>query len=236
MDIKSLLDFYATPLGELVHLYVQDTVDQFLNIKQGSILGLGFATPYLKESLFETNQVMAFMPEYIGGITWPTPAASRTAVVKEDSLPLPNKSVDRILLIHGVEFAKNAQRMIGELSRILKSDGKILIIAPNKRGIWSHFENTPFGFGHSFSMSQLSQILSNEGFKCLIKERFLYFPPSQSLYTQSFFAPMEMIGSYLIPKLSGLNAIIADKRTFAIIPKKPVVAMSFDRNLSPEKD
>lgn len=220
MNIKDIKSFYSTPLGELVHLYVQDVINSFLNVEQNTILTLGFPIPYLKEKWFKTNQFLIFMPASLGGMTWPTPEKSRTAVVNELSLPLPNQSVDLLLVIHSLEFTSNPKAFMKEVDRILKIDGKVLLIVPNKRGVWGHLENTPFGYGQSFSMQQMTRLLSDQNFKTVKQERFLYFPPSQSLYTQSFFAPMEMIGSYLAPNLSGLNAILAEKRAYAPITKQ----------------
>ena len=66
---------------------------------------------------------------------------------QEDALPFPDLCFDRILLMHGLEVAENARRLLREVWRVLKDDGLLLVVAPNRRGLWAHVESTPFGRG-----------------------------------------------------------------------------------------
>ena len=221
--VKQLCDFYKTPLGEVVQVYINDIVKKFIpestNIQ--FILGLGYVTPYLTRKLIQKNAVLSFTFNKMGGITWPNTTCSHTAIVHENHLPLANKSIDKLIVVHGLECSKNREQLLTEVNRIVAPDGEILIIFPNKAGIWSHTSNTPFAHGDHYTMSQLNDALSKDGWHIKAEERFLYFPPTQSLYTQSFFAPVEMMGSYFFPYFSGLNAITAKKQTL-IAPSQPI--------------
>lgn len=220
--VKKLCDFYKTPLGEVVQVYINDIVQKFIpeNTKNQFILGLGYVTPYLDQSLTEKNTLLSFTFDQMGGIIWPNAEHSHTAIVHENHLPIANKSVDRLIIVHGLECCQNTEQLLKEVNRIIAPDGEILIIFPNKTGVWSHTATTPFAHGAHYTMSQLSNILLKQGFNIEAEERLLYFPPIQSLYTQSFFAPVEMMGSYFLPYFSGLNAITAKNRTI-IIPNQP---------------
>lgn len=220
--VKELSDFYKTPLGEVVQVYCNDVIKKFIpeSTKNQFILGLGYVTPYLTKSLLEKNTVLSFTFDKMGGITWPNTACSQTAIVNGHNLPIANRAVDRLIVVHGLECCQSSEKLIKEMNRIIAPDGEILIIFPNKAGIWSHTSNTPFACGEHYTMSQLNTALSKNGFAITSEERFLYFPPTQSLYTQSFFAPVEMMGAYFLPYFSGLNAIAAKKRTL-IIPNQP---------------
>ncbi|HCU06815.1 MAG TPA: hypothetical protein DIC42_04450 [Holosporales bacterium] len=221
-SVKELSDFYKTPLGEVVQVYISDIIKKFIpeTTKNQFILGLGYVNPYLTKKLIQKNTVLSFTFDKMGGITWPNTACSQTAIVHGHNLPIANKAVDRLIVVHGLECCKNSEQLLIEMNRIIAHDGEILIIFPNKAGIWSHTSNTPFAYGEHFTMSQLNTTLSKNGLAITSEERFLYFPPTQSLYTQSFFAPVEMMGSYFLPYFSGLNAITAKKRTL-IIPNQP---------------
>lgn len=213
--VKQLCDFYKTPLGEVVQVYINDIVKKFIpeSTKNQFILGLGYVTPYLTRKLIPKNTVLSFTFDKMGGITWPNTTCSHTAIVHENHLPLTNKSVDKLIVVHGLECCQNSKQLLAEINRISAPDGEILIIFPNKAGVWSHTSNTPFAHGEHYTMSQINDVLSKGGWCIQAEERFLYFPPTQSLYTQSFFAPVEMMGSYFFPYFSGLNAITAKKRT-----------------------
>jgi SAM-dependent methyltransferase len=220
-NVKKLTDFYKTPLGEVVQVYVNDIIKKFIpeTTKNQFILGLGYVIPYLTKNLIQKNTILSFTLDKMGGITWPNTECSQTAIVHCHNLPIANKVVDRLLIVHGLECCENREKLLKEINRIIAPDGEILIVFPNKAGIWSHTSGTPFAYGEHYTMSQLNTILSKNGFTITSEERFLYFPPTQSLYTQAFFAPVEMMGSYFIPYFSGLNAITAKKRTM-IIPNQ----------------
>ncbi len=220
--VKKLCDFYTTPLGEVVQVYINDIIKKFIpeSTKNQFILGMGYVTPYLTEKLTHTNTVLSFTFDKMGGITWPHAAHSCTAIVNEGYVPLANKSVDRLVIVHGLESCQDSAQLLQEINRIIALDGEILIVFPNRVGVWSHTSNTPFAHGKHYTMSQLNDALSKNGLSIVSEERFLYFPPTQSLYTQSFFAPVEMMGSYFLPYFSGLNAITAKKRTI-ITPSQP---------------
>ena len=62
-------------------------------------------------------------------------------------LPFPDLAFDRILVIHGVEPYGHDERLLRELWRVLKDDGRLLVVAPNRMGLWAHVDSTPFGQG-----------------------------------------------------------------------------------------
>ena len=54
-------------------------------------------------------------------------APNLTCTVEEDALPFPDLMFDKVLLVHGLEAADNARRMLREVWRVLKDDGRLLI-------------------------------------------------------------------------------------------------------------
>ena len=60
---------------------------------------------------------------------------------------------------------------------MLKGNGRLLVIVPNRRGLWSRVERTPFGHGQPYSVSQLSRVLRNNMFTASHVSRALFVPP-----------------------------------------------------------
>ncbi|CAO5681973.1 MAG: hypothetical protein HEEMFOPI_00660 [Holosporales bacterium] len=215
--VKDIRDFYHSSLGAVVKSEISNVVLDFLppSLKDKTILGMGYAVPYLDEGLFLNNTVLSFMSDSFGGHPWPNTPISKVALIHDWLIPLKNHSVDYIVMVHSVEFTAHIQSYFQEVWRILKKDGKILIILPSRLSFWSVMENTPFGFGHPYTMTQGLHLLEKNGFVETKQKRLLYNLPIQSSLIRSFFKPIEWLGPYLFKKLAGVNIIFAEKKTFS---------------------
>ncbi|MBP0587884.1 class I SAM-dependent methyltransferase, partial [Mycobacterium tuberculosis] len=80
-----------------------------------------------------------------GAASWPPAEASSTALVFEEDLPLPDSAVDRILMVHALEHAEDPRETLKEMWRALAPNGRLVIVVPNRRGLWARFEHTPLG-------------------------------------------------------------------------------------------
>ena len=69
--------------------------------------------------------------------------------------------------------------MLKEIWRVLAGGGRLLIVAPNRRGIWARLDRTPFGSGRPYTMSQLSQLLRDEQFTPVATGAALFVPPAR---------------------------------------------------------
>lgn len=216
IDVVDLRDFYDTTLGRVARRNIMKMVLKLWpDVKGQVVLGLGFSTPYLKPFLKQARQVMAVMPADVGVIAWPERGSNRTLLAALEELPLEAKSVDRLLIVHGLEHASSIKGMLKEAWRVLKPNGKVLIIVPNRTSLWSQSSSTPFGYGHPFTLSQLSGVLKDNLFSCTHTARGLYIPPTRSrliLSTNPFF---ETLGPYVASQFSGVIAIEAIKQVFA---------------------
>ncbi len=98
------------------------------------------------------------------------------------SLPFSDLSLDRVLVVHGLEHAENARRMLREVWRVLKDDGRLLVVAPNRAGLWAHVEGTPFGQGQPYSRGQIARLLTGSLFRVERRDGALYVPPSATAW------------------------------------------------------
>ncbi|CAO5679680.1 MAG: hypothetical protein HEEMFOPI_01688 [Holosporales bacterium] len=217
-SIKTLHAFYHSPLGDVVRTVIEKKVSHFLNGDQHHrvILGVGYAHPFLSPSIIENNTVLSFMPDSIGACVWPTAENNKVALVHDWMLPLANQSVDVICIVHALEFVQQTEAFFHELWRILKKDGKIILIAPNRRGLWSRFEHTPFGFGRPYTMTQAQEILSNYGFITTQKERFLTFPPINHPSLLKGASLFDKIAPFFLKNFSGAIGLVAEKKTLVL--------------------
>ncbi|MEO9788006.1 MAG: class I SAM-dependent methyltransferase, partial [Aurantimonas coralicida] len=120
-------------------------------ISQERLVGLGYAVPYIDRFAADAERALAFMPGAQGAQVWPAGAASLTALIGIEDLPLGDASVDRVLIVHALEFAESPEAMLAEAWRVLAPGGRIVIVAPHRRGIWARFGHTPFGSGRPWS-------------------------------------------------------------------------------------
>lgn len=184
------------------------------------LLGFGFATPYLERVRAGTERSFAFMPAGQGAVNWPPGELSATALVFEEELPLPDSSVDRILMVHALEFAENPRESLKEMWRVLAPGGRLVIVVPNRRGVWARFDASPFGHGQPFSRPQLSALLKESQFSVVSWSHALYFPPSTRSAVLSAAPALEGFGSRLMPALSGVIIVEATKQVYAIASGK----------------
>ncbi|MCS7269087.1 MAG: methyltransferase domain-containing protein [Geminicoccaceae bacterium] len=211
-EVDELESFYQSREGQLARRLIAARLRALWPDVRGSrLVGLGFAAPYL--SLFDEAEVcLAFMPAAQGARAWPSRARSRTALVREDDLPLADGSVDRVLLVHALELSERVDRLLREVWRVLADGGRLLAVVPNRHGAWSLFERTPFGHGRPYSSGQMRKLLTRRLFEPVAEERALYLPPSGSGLLLKAAIPVERLGLRLAKELSGVVIVEAEKR------------------------
>ena len=81
-----------------------------------------------------------------------------------------------------LEEAESALETLREIWRILAPGGTVMIVAPNRRGVWARSDATPFGHGRPFSRGQLTQLLRDALFSPIGWTEALYMPPVRRGY------------------------------------------------------
>ena len=62
-DVEGLIRFYKSPLGRLSRHFIREQVSLLAGDVTGlRVVGLGFASPYLRDALIGSERVLAFMP------------------------------------------------------------------------------------------------------------------------------------------------------------------------------
>jgi len=219
-DVVELRSFYATPLGQAARQLIgQQMRSLWPDLRGRRLLGFGYATPYLGAFRAEALSVIAFMPAGQGALPWPEGARGLTLLADETQLPFPERSFDRVLLIHALEFGEPPREMLREIWRLLGDDGRLLVVAPARRGMWARSERTPFGQGEPYSMSQLTRLLRDSLFTPMATARALYLPPIASATLVGWGQTYERLGRRFFPRFAGVVMIEAGKEIYAAAPQ-----------------
>lgn len=218
-DIVDLRAFYGSVLGRLAERSIAAALaDVWSELPQERLVGLGYALPWLEKFGARAERVFAFMPAAQGAVRWPSEGSCATALVFDEELPLPDSSVDRILLVHALEHAESPRETLKELWRVLAPNGSLVIVVPNRRGLWARFEHTPFGTGRPFSGGQIEMLLRETNFTPAAAAEALFFPPSKRRWVLRFFRLFERAGRRLWPIFSGVLVVVAQKRLYQGLP------------------
>ncbi|MGO9816594.1 MAG: class I SAM-dependent methyltransferase [Acidocella sp.] len=219
IDARDAAGFYATPLGRLTAgLLRQKLAALWPDCAGLSVLGLGFTGPYLELWREQAVRCLTISPRDMGPAPWPAGRASLSCLAEEDALPFPDLMFDRILLVHGLEQADNARRILREAWRLLKDDGRLIVVVPNRHGMWAHAESTPFGHGQPYSEGQLGRLLGNLFFHVEAHVPALFAPPCGWTPMLRGFGLYEQTGRLLAPQLAGLTIAEASKDLHGIVP------------------
>src|SRR5579871_4438459 len=168
LDVVDLRAFYDDRLGRVARRWIAAQLKALWPSAAGDrLLGIGYATPYLKDLGRQAERVLAFMPAAQGVVNWPLDAPNAAALVADDCLPLPDAAVDRVLAIHLLEGAVHPPEVLREIWRVLAPGGRLLAVVPNRSGIWARVEATPFGCGTPFGRGQLTALLRDAMFSPL---------------------------------------------------------------------
>lgn len=215
LDVVDLRDFYyRSHLGALAQRRLQAALRALWpRVHLQSIGGYGFAAPLLRPFRREAARTVVMMPAAQGVVHWPREGPNSAALVEPYDWPLQTGFLDRLVVAHGLESATQPDRLLDECWRVLAPEGRLLVIAPNRSGLWSRRDGTPFGFGRPYSFGQLDRQLAAHGFGIARHQGALYFPPSEKRYLLRAGTLIERFGQRLdAQRLAGVLIVEAVKR------------------------
>jgi SAM-dependent methyltransferase len=220
LDVVELRDFYASPIGQMVARHLAPVVRSLVKSDAATrVLGFGFPTPYLG-TIDTAERVLAFMPAGQGVIDWPQGAGSTgsaTALVEEDSLPLPDSSIDLVILIHALETSDRPNALMAEVRRVLTGGGQLIVVVPNRQGPWATTDLSPFGFGRPYSRGQLRSLFAEVGFEAETWTTGLHMAPPAWRPLLRAARALDKVGRLVWPAFAGVIVVSAVKRTVQVI-------------------
>ena len=218
-DIVELRQFYQSHLGRLARGSITMALSALWHrLPEERLMGLGYTTPYLDRFASDAERCIAFMPAGQGAVRWPPAAPCSTALVFDEEEPLPAAALDRILMVHALEYAENPRETLMEAWRVLSPGGRLVVVVPNRRGVWARLEHTPFGSGRPYTKNQLNKLLREANFTPESFAEALLFPPSRRRSILSITRKLERVGRRYWPFLSGVVIVEAQKRLYQGLP------------------
>jgi SAM-dependent methyltransferase len=231
LDVLDLRNFYyRTRLGRVAQRAIRDQlVRMWPPVKGQTVAGFGFAVPLLRPYLEDARRVIGLMPGPQGVMPWPAVLANVSVLCEETQWPLPTGHVDRLVLMHGLETSDNPTAVLEEAHRVLGPGGRIVIVVPNRAGLWARRDATPFGQGRPYSGRQLEGQLKEHGFRVERSMTLLFAPPSESRFWLRTSAFWEDFGRNLPWLAGGVLLVEASKQIYA--PTRGTLANAVRRPL-----
>lgn len=210
-DILDLHEFYESPLGLAARGFIAERLGEaWRDHARQRIAGFGHAEPFL--SLFpDAERTIAVAPGAQGVIHWPPEEKNRATLAGENQWPFPDASIDRLLVVHGLEESDDPARLMREIWRVLTTDGRVILVVAHRRGLWSIIETTPFAHGRPYLKRQLERLLQQSMFRPLAWSGALYFPPLGARFLLRASRAWERAGAQLWSGLSGVLMVEAAK-------------------------
>ena len=223
LDVQDLRDFYyRSALGRAAQASLRARVREIWPEAQGqTVAGYGFAVPLLRPYLKDARRVLALMPGPQGVMPWPSGAPNVSVLIQETLWPIETGHVDKLIVMHGLETSERAYELLEECWRVLGPGGKALFIVPNRSGLWSRRDRTPFGYGRPYSLGQLETQLRTHQF--LPERHFgaLYQVPSAGRGWMKAAGMFERLGR-AIPTIIASGALLVEASKKVYPPKGTV--------------
>ncbi|MEM8730001.1 MAG: class I SAM-dependent methyltransferase [Pseudomonadota bacterium] len=205
LDVQDLRNFYyRSTLGRTAQVSLRARLEEFWPDAKGmTVAGFGFAVPLLRPFLKDARRVIAPMPGPQGVMPWPAGQPNVSVLIEETAWPFETGHIDRLVVLHGLETSEHPSELLEECWRVLGPGGKAVFIVPNRAGLWSRSDQTPFGYGRPYTLGQFEAQLKKHAFLPERHAAALYQPPTNRRFWQKSGRLIERMGSSMPTRLAG---------------------------------
>ena len=213
IDIVDLTRFYEAPLGAYVSARLVAEISDIWPQAAGphdAVLAYGYGLP-LAEPLWPQTDWQFLMPAQQGALA--PQEDDRPRILGDERLwPMRTESVNRLIVLHGLEAANHLDAVMEQAWRVLVPNGRALFIVPNRRGFWARRDQTPFGAGRPFSSGQLRKLLRRTGFVQGQSRAALFLPPQMPERLMRSLSWFDRPATLVLPQLGGVWLMEAVKK------------------------
>ncbi len=122
--------------------------------------------------------------------------------------------MDRVILVHALESVESPTELLQDVWRVLTPGGRMILVVPNRRGVWARRDATPFGHGQPYSRSQLARLMRATQFSPEGWTEALYMPPVENRLLLQTASAWERMGTGLSLPFAGLHVVDATKQLY----------------------
>ncbi|MEX0280607.1 MAG: methyltransferase domain-containing protein [Arenibacterium sp.] len=205
LDVHDLRNFYyRSTLGRAAQASLRAPLSQLWPEAKGqTVVGFGFAVPLLRPYLADARRVLALMPGPQGVMPWPAGLPNVSVLSEETLWPLETGHVDKLIVMHGLETSERPSRLLAECWRVLGPGGRVIFVIPNRAGLWSRSDATPFGYGRPYTLGQLETQLRHHDFLPENHLAALFQPPSSRRFWLKAAPLFERVGARMPTMIAG---------------------------------
>jgi SAM-dependent methyltransferase len=217
-DWQAMSAWFATPLGQYLLERERVLVRESLSRRFGyHLLQLGCSELLLHQDS-PMGHKFSFCPH-------PGMQTAHTAIASAEAIPLPDESVDMVLLHHALDFSQHQHQLLREVSRTLIAGGHVLIVGFNPYSSWGLRNRLHFRHQDSapWNASQLSTLRVSDWLKLLdfqvVSVRYgAYALPFNSVRSIRYTGWMEEFATRLNWPTGGFYVILARKQVLPLTP------------------
>tara|TARA_R110002051_G_scaffold93824_2_gene163624 strand:+ start:45006 stop:45761 length:756 start_codon:yes stop_codon:yes gene_type:complete len=220
LDVLDLRNFYyRSALGRGAQKVIRDELTLIWPEAKGqTVVGFGFAVPLLRPYLTDARRVIGLMPGPQGVMPWPAGQPNISVLCEDAFWPIQTGQVDKLVVMHGLETSDNPDALLDECWRVLGPGGRAVFVVPNRAGLWSRSDKTPFGFGRPFSLGQLDGLLRKHQFVTERSKSMLYQPPSHRKLWRKMAGLLEK-GGHKLPYITAGGVLMVEVSKQLAAPK-----------------
>lgn len=218
-NVVQLREFYASALGARVRRSLSLAVRGcWPELAGDTLVGVGYANPalrsFLRQEKHDKATIFSLMPAAQGAVVWPDYGANRSVLYKAGRFPLRDHQLNRLLLVHALEHSEDEAQLLAECWRVLVPGGRMIVVVPSRRSMWSRGAATPFSHGKPYSAAQLREVVC-EQFTLVQTRGVLSYAPSQSRWLLKLSGVLERLSPWLSPMLGGAILMEVEKQLYA---------------------
>lgn len=222
LDVLDLRNFYyRSALGRGAQKVIRDELLTIWPEAKGqTVAGFGFAVPLLRPYLTEARRVIGLMPGPQGVMPWPAGQPNVSVLCEDTFWPVQTGQVDKLVVMHGLETTDRPDDLLAECWRVLGPGGRAVFVVPNRAGLWSRSDKTPFGYGRPFSLGQLDGLLRKHQFVTERSMSMLYQPPSHRRIWRKSAGLLEKLGHHM-PVIAAGGVLMVEVSKQIAAPTRP---------------
>lgn len=216
VNLSKIGSFYKTSLGQYVFQRLSLLLPPLITSagqKQKTCIASAGAFPYV--SAMQDMKRLS-LQSFNDQTSWPEQGDGYYILAERSHWPYRAEEADYVLMVHDLEFAEEPEVFLREAWRVLKGEGRLVVVFPNRSGKWARYDNTPFGLGYPYTLEQMDKLLSSAHFSIDKIDRCLFTAPAipQSLVMGLVYNLLEKIGLYCLLQ-PGVYVVCASKHIYA---------------------